>query len=464
MTRERENVIAKVNQIFQVLLTAGAFLMLCMSGSLLADENYPKESLFLMIVIIPFWFILIEYSKLNAVFHVSYPFLFFKYLKVTLFGSGVMYFVSTLLGLEAFGFHFWGDFFLINLFVLFIFTISSYELLRLISRKDYYPRQVLVLADEESADFINKFIRTKDWGYQIWGIVNPPIDITKAMEDELKLFSEDDNLREILDKGVIDEVFYCKGKIIEDEIDELVHLCSEVGIVLRLKSTVNSNYSSMLKFTLFNDEPFFVFRNIPENYLALKLKRVFDLVFSMAVLIVFFPVYLLIALAIKLDDGGPVFFSQERVGLNGRRFNCMKFRTMIVNAEALRHQLMNQNEQSGPVFKIKMDPRVTRVGKFLRKTSLDELPQFLNVFSGEMSVVGPRPPIPAEVKQYKRWQNRRLSMKPGITCIWQVSGRNNIPFEEWVRMDMQYIDNWSLKQDFIIILKTVKVMITGDGQ
>lgn len=464
MKRERENVIAKINQIFQVLVTAGVFLMVCMQVSLLDNANYSKECLFLVILIIPFWFILIEYSKLDIVFHISYPVLFVKYLKIILVGSGVMYLVSMLLGLETFDLHFWGDFFLIDLFALFIFTISSYELLRLISRKDYYPRQVLVLADEEATDFINKFITTKDWGYQIWGIVSPPVAIAEAMQDELKLFSEDDDLREILDKGVIDEVLYCKGKIIEDEVDELVHLCSEVGIVLRLKSAVNSSYSSMLKFSLFNDEPFFVFRNIPGNYLALKLKRLFDLLFSFVVLIVFFPVYFLIALAIKIDDGGPVFFGQQRIGLNGRRFNCLKFRTMVVNAEALRQDLMNQNEQSGPVFKIKMDPRVTRVGRFLRKTSLDELPQFLNVFSGEMSVVGPRPPIPAEVEQYKRWQNRRLSMKPGITCIWQVSGRNKIPFEEWVRMDMQYIDNWSLKQDFIIILKTVKVMITGDGQ
>jgi lipopolysaccharide/colanic/teichoic acid biosynthesis glycosyltransferase len=137
---------------------------------------------------------------------------------------------------------------------------------------------------------------------------------------------------------------------------------------------------------------------------------------------------------------------------------------MIVNAESLQQSLMTQNEQEGPVFKIKHDPRVTKIGHFLRKTSLDELPQFINVLKGEMAVVGPRPPIPSEVKQYQRWQNRRLSMKPGITCIWQVSGRNNIPFEQWMKMDMQYIDTWSLKLDLIILLKTVRVVFTGDGQ
>jgi len=137
---------------------------------------------------------------------------------------------------------------------------------------------------------------------------------------------------------------------------------------------------------------------------------------------------------------------------------------MVVNAEELQKTLLDKNEQEGPVFKIKNDPRVTKIGRFLRKTSLDELPQFLNVLRGEMSVVGPRPPIPAEVKQYKRWQQRRLSMKPGITCIWQVSGRNNIPFDQWMKMDMQYIDTWSPKLDFIIVLKTIRVVLMGDGR
>ena len=176
------------------------------------------------------------------------------------------------------------------------------------------------------------------------------------------------------------------------------------------------------------------------------------------------PVFLIIAVAIKFEDGGTVFFKQERVGLNGRSFPMFKFRTMVANAEALQASLLGLNEQTGPVFKIKADPRVTRVGWFLRKTSFDELPQFFNVLRGEMSVVGPRPPIPSEVEMYERWQKRRLSMKPGITCIWQVSGRNNIQFEEWMKLDLEYIDNWSLSQDMILVLKTIKVMLLGTGK
>ncbi|RIH63417.1 sugar transferase [Mariniphaga sediminis] len=197
---------------------------------------------------------------------------------------------------------------------------------------------------------------------------------------------------------------------------------------------------------------------------GLRMKSVFDLFFSFSVIMLISPVFLIIAIAIRLEDGGSVFFIQERVGLNGRRFPIFKFRTMVANAEALKVSLQGLNEQSGPVFKIRNDPRVTRIGRFLRKTSFDELPQFFNVLRGEMSVVGPRPPIPSEVEEYKQWQKRRLTVKPGITCTWQVSGRNGIPFEEWVRLDLEYIDNWSFTRDVILVLKTVKVILKRTGK
>jgi exopolysaccharide biosynthesis polyprenyl glycosylphosphotransferase len=197
---------------------------------------------------------------------------------------------------------------------------------------------------------------------------------------------------------------------------------------------------------------------------GLKMKSAFDFLFSIVVIMLISPVFLVIAIAIRLEDGGSVFFIQERVGLNGRRFLIFKFRTMVANAEALKVSLQGQNEQDGPVFKIRNDPRVTRTGRFLRKISFDELPQFYNVLRGEMSVVGPRPPIPSEVEQYKRWQKRKLTMKPGITCTWQVLGRNTIPFEKWVKLDLEYIDNWSFTRDIVLVLKTIKVILTGTGK
>ncbi|WP_224363482.1 exopolysaccharide biosynthesis polyisoprenyl-phosphate hexose-1-phosphate transferase EpsZ [Hyalangium versicolor] len=195
----------------------------------------------------------------------------------------------------------------------------------------------------------------------------------------------------------------------------------------------------------------------------MAIKRLFDIISSTAGLVVLSPLLISVAVIIKLTSRGPIFFQQKRVGLHGKPFNMLKFRSMVVNAEELRLKLEAQNEQSGPVFKIKNDPRITGIGRFIRKYSIDELPQLLNVLRGEMSVVGPRPPLPAEVEKYAAWQRRRLSVRPGLTCIWQVSGRNQISFEEWMYLDMQYIDNWTLLTDLGLILKTVPVVITGNG-
>jgi exopolysaccharide biosynthesis polyprenyl glycosylphosphotransferase len=176
-------------------------------------------------------------------------------------------------------------------------------------------------------------------------------------------------------------------------------------------------------------------------------KRLFDIISSATALALLSPLLLTVAVLIKLTSSGPIFFKQKRVGLHGKTFDMLKFRSMVVNAEELKAKLEALNEQTGPVFKMKNDPRITRIGRFIRKYSIDELPQLLNVLRGEMSVVGPRPPVPKEVEKYAAWQRRRLSVRPGLTCIWQVSGRNQISFEEWMYLDMQYIDNWTLLTD-----------------
>ena len=193
-------------------------------------------------------------------------------------------------------------------------------------------------------------------------------------------------------------------------------------------------------------------------------KKFMDVYFSAILLIVLSPVMLCIALIIKLTSEGPVIYKQARVGLRGRQFNLYKFRTMVVNAEKIREDLESKNEMDGPVFKIKDDPRVTRVGKLLRRTGLDELPQLINVLKGEMSLIGPRPPLQSETKLYKRWQLRRLSVKPGLSCFWQIiPDRNNVKFEKWMEMDLAYIDNWSPRLDFIILLKTIKTVFQRTG-
>jgi exopolysaccharide biosynthesis polyprenyl glycosylphosphotransferase len=206
------------------------------------------------------------------------------------------------------------------------------------------------------------------------------------------------------------------------------------------------------------------FERAPIKAWHLLLKGIFDVVFSGILLVLLMPFFILVALAIKITSKGPVFYKQIRCGLNGRKFTLYKFRTMVVDADKQLAELVRQNEMKGPTFKMKNDPRITPLGKILRKLSIDELPQLWNVFKRDMSIVGPRPPIPDEVKRYDSWQRRRLSMRPGLTCIWQVQGRSNITdFNEWTRLDLQYIDHWSMLGDLKILLQTVPTVLFGIG-
>jgi exopolysaccharide biosynthesis polyprenyl glycosylphosphotransferase len=200
----------------------------------------------------------------------------------------------------------------------------------------------------------------------------------------------------------------------------------------------------------------------PENHrIYLIIKRIIDIIGAITGIILFSPIMIITAIAIRLDSEGPIIFSQKRVGLLGKEFNMYKFRSMVINAEQLQDKLKDRNEMSGPVFKIKDDPRITRVGKFIRKTSIDELPQFFNVLKGEMSLVGPRPNLPKEVEKYTAYQRQRLLAKPGLTCYWQVMGRNNIDFEDWMKLDIKYIKERNLWVDIKLIFKTFFVLF-GD--
>ena len=204
-----------------------------------------------------------------------------------------------------------------------------------------------------------------------------------------------------------------------------------------------------------------VIENERSNILYEVIKRIIDIVASFIGIILLSPLILIVSILIKLESKGEVIFKQKRVGLNGKEFYMYKFRSMVINAEELKEKLESQNEMSGPMFKIKDDPRITKVGKFIRKTSIDELPQLINVIKGDMSLVGPRPSLPKEVKKFEPWMMERLEVKPGLTCIWQVSGRNNIDFEDWMKLDIKYVRERSFKLDIKLILKTVLVLL-GD--
>lgn len=201
--------------------------------------------------------------------------------------------------------------------------------------------------------------------------------------------------------------------------------------------------------------------DIGRKYCYNIIKRIMDIVFSILGLIIFSPIFLIVSILIKLESEGPIIFAQERVGMKGKTFKMYKFRSMVVDAEELKEKLKEQNEMDGPMFKMKNDPRVTKVGKFIRKTSIDELPQIINVLKGEMSLVGPRPSLVKEVEKFEPWMLRRLDVKPGLTCYWQVSGRNDIDFENWMRLDVKYVEERNIWIDLKLIFKTFLVLF-GD--
>lgn len=272
------------------------------------------------------------------------------------------------------------------------------------------------------------------------------------------------NLQHVLRDHAIDEVVLCPADgVWASEVKSVLRFCETVGLPCKVAPDFLGIPASRTRVSWIGSVPFYVFASGFQNQNLLGVKRLIDILGATLGLVLVAPLLLAIALAIKLESRGPVFFRQTRVGLNGRLFTLLKFRSMVMDAERRRGDLLARNEQKGPVFKIKDDPRVTRIGRILRRYSLDELPQLINVLIGDMSIVGPRPPLPSEVLQYDWWQRRRLSVRPGITCIWQVSGRNNIEFDRWMELDLQYIDDWSLGMDVKIMAKTVREVLRGGG-
>lgn len=268
---------------------------------------------------------------------------------------------------------------------------------------------------------------------------------------------------QVLARHPVDQVLLTERGVPHEVLRVVASRCEEVGVPFSMEAGFIDRTLARATLEQVDDVELITFTSLPHDPSALAIKRAMDVLFASTLLCLLSPLMLLVALAIRVEDAGPVIFRQERVGRFGRRFTMLKFRSMYTNAEARLADLADHNEADGPVFKMASDPRVTRIGWWIRRSSIDELPQLLNVLRGEMSMVGPRPPLPREVCSYEAWQRRRLSMKPGLTCIWQVSGRSRIDFDTWMRLDLEYIDNWSLTLDLLLILRTVPAVLTGDG-
>ncbi|MCK5344337.1 MAG: sugar transferase, partial [Candidatus Heimdallarchaeota archaeon] len=326
-------------------------------------------------------------------------------------------------------------------------------------------RRILIVGTSNRAKtFINLVNNNPDWGIRIFGL----IDIDPAKKNEIieghKVLGTLDDVSEIIHKNVIDEVVFIVPRSWLNKIEGVMLLCESAGLRVNLAVNLFELKFSKAKQTDLHGFPLLTFESTTEKLGLLFIKRVFDFVAAGICLIGLSPIFLISSVLIKLTSKGPIFFKQWRCSLYGRKFLFYKFRTMVEDAESKLNEIIQYNEMNGPVFKMTNDPRITKIGKLLRKFSLDELPQLCNVIKGDMSLVGPRPPLPEEVEQYDTWQRRKLSMRPGITCLWQASGRNKITdFKEWMRLDLEYIDNWSLWLDFKILVKTIPVVLFGIG-
>jgi exopolysaccharide biosynthesis polyprenyl glycosylphosphotransferase len=273
------------------------------------------------------------------------------------------------------------------------------------------------------------------------------------------------DLSTVISREAVDEVVVALPlRQRRDLVEKIVAVCEEQGILVRVRTDLFNLRVARPLVEDIDGIPVVTIRSGPEEGWQLIVKRAIDILGSASLLILLLPFLLLVALLIKLDSPGPVLFRQERFGLNRRRFKVLKFRTMVRGADKHQAKLEELNEAEGPVFKIRNDPRVTALGRFLRQFSIDELPQLINVLRGEMSLVGPRPLPMRDVKLIDtQWHKRRFSVKPGLTCLWQVNGRSDVTFENWVKMDLEYIDTWSLGLDFKILLKTIPAVLRGSG-
>jgi exopolysaccharide biosynthesis polyprenyl glycosylphosphotransferase len=348
--------------------------------------------------------------------------------------------------------------------LLLVFRLTAGRVVGVLRREFAAPHYVMVVGTGERALRMAEALeRSAAYGVRLRGFLSEradaPAHIALGAQYKVHPVSE---LQAILRKQVVDEIIFAVGSESLAELEEVFLLCDQEGVRSRVIVDFFPHGNSTVSLDRFGGTSLLTFSAAPDDEIRLLVKRLTDIVIAAAGLVVLSPFMAMVAALVRLTSPGPAIFRQTRCGLNGRRFVFYKFRSMCENAEELKSTLEHLNTRE-TVFKIPGDPRLTPLGRYLRKFSIDEWPQLWNVLRGDMSLVGPRPAVPTEVDQYKLWQRRRLRMRPGLTCLWAVSGRDKVDFETWMKLDMQYIDNWSLALDWKIILRTIPRVLIGHG-
>ncbi|MGD9420533.1 MAG: sugar transferase [Verrucomicrobiota bacterium JB025] len=478
MIRLRHKLLIQVFRLFDqfvLMVTAVALIYLrpeiaMQGGARILDATFKIYDTLGLVVLVVGWVAIFDYFiRYKADRLVALNTQLKSLIKATSLSSFWLMLVAAVFSVKSFN--------VVNLLIFFavvtaigIVSRLSLRVLLLSARRSGYNYRFLLVvgANARALQIAGKIEEKPELGYKIVGFVAENDEARERWEKrdhrDWKIVGSLDNFRKALTDARVDEVIACLPVDARfSDITMVIRHAKDLGIVVRLMPELaDGTLLRNMHVEEFEDEC--VVTLFRERMLVqLLLKRLLDASLSVIVLLMLAPLMLLVALLIKLTSPGPVFFVQKRVGMNQRHFNLLKFRSMVVDAEAQKKELTHLNERDGPAFKMENDPRITRIGKFLRKTSIDELPQLFNVLSGEMSLVGPRPPLPEEVKAYEWLFRKRLSVKPGITCIWQISGRNNVSFDRWMEMDHEYIENWSLLLDLEILLKTVPAVLLSRG-
>ena len=349
-----------------------------------------------------------------------------------------------------------------SLFIIRAFAIRYYK--SQVKSGEKRLRVIIVGTQDRAKELLFTLLHQMVWGIEVVGFIDPDPSCMGTEIEGIPVIGTVANTEECLKKNVIDEVIIAISRSLLEDAEPIVKACEAEGIRVRFMADVFNVQVARISLSQVGGIPLLNMEPVSQDQQQLFAKRLFDLTLTILAIPVLVPLFLFIAIAIKLDSPGPVFFIQKRVGLRKHIFPMFKFRSMHLNAEEKLKELEHLNEAEGPIFKMANDPRVTRVGKFLRKTSLDELPQLINVLRGEMSLVGPRPMSMRDVDLFDRGiQRKRFSVQPGLTCLWQISGRSNLPFEKWLELDLEYIENWTFWFDVKILIKTLPAVLYSKG-
>jgi len=480
MLREKSKIVIQIHKFLDIFITALAFIGAYFIKKYILPEPFqgltetPNYYIVLLMIII-IWYICFDFFG----FYTSYrkqPLrkILWNMIKAVSIGMLIMFLCMFIFKIEDISRIMMGMFYVLNVALLAICKTFAYKMLTYYRQKAYNFRNILIIGSKKRAKDIIDAMGKHLWsGYKIIGCLETDESrLGKEVRNDIKVIKTVEHLGEILLEQTVDELIFAMPLQKIQKSEEYIALAEKMGIAVRIipdwqihKLMYNPIIAS-IRFEEFMGIPTLALITTPPNQGELFLKSIFDYSFAIIVLIPLLPLVMIISIGIKISSKGPILFKQERCGRNGRRFKIYKFRTMVTGAETLRQEMEALNESDGPAFKIKNDPRIIPyLGTFLRKTSLDELPQLINVLKGEMSMVGPRPPMPDEMERYDVWQRRRLSMKPGLTCLWQITTeRNMVSFNKWMEMDLEYIDNWSLWLDFKIFLRTAKVIVVRSGR